>query len=534
MKSVGRWLLVCVLLSAPALVPLPARAGGGILVDENEDEDNSDDDCSLREAVRAANTDTPVDECAAGSGADRIFLPAGSFLLDEGPLDLFTDVLIVGAGRAQTIIKRDPEAGPQRIINSSAPDAVALVDLTIANGSENLGGGINHASAGQLVLQRVIIRGNRASEGAGIWSEGSLSIADSVLKNNDTTGNGGGIYTDDLTQLTETTLSGNDADLSGGGLYLLPGSTSIVTNSTLSGNSGTSRGGGIFNSGTLSLENATLTGNTVNSPEGFFSNGGGLSNQGTALLSNVTITKNRAKNEASGVLSEGVNTISIRNSIISGNPRIDGDEPQNNCLLSGDSTSDAFNLEQGTTCNFTAKFDLPPLNPRLGPLRNNGGLTRTHALRPSSPALDAGSPGTPTDPEGTCKSTDQRGVTRPQDGPDDDSAARCDVGAFELRMIKHRRDLSFDLDRHLKADGRVSVVDDFSGCRKGARVLVQRKTPNGWKTVANPRATRRGRYSTGLPDREGRYRAITKKRNVVRGDVHICLAAASSSKRHRH
>src|SRR5262249_20072644 len=45
-----------------------------------------------------------------------------------------------------------------------------------------------------------------------------------------------------------------------------------------------------------------------------------------------------------------------------------------------------------------------PIDPLLGPLQDNGGLTRTHALLPGSPALDAGHSG--------GLSTDQRGGAR--------------------------------------------------------------------------------------------------------------------------
>jgi hypothetical protein len=56
-----------------------------------------------------------------------------------------------------------------------------------------------------------------------------------------------------------------------------------------------------------------------------------------------------------------------------------------------------------------------PIDPRLGPLQDNGGPTPTHALLPGSPAIDTSS---------ACPATDQRGVTRPQ-------GAGCDIGAFE-------------------------------------------------------------------------------------------------------
>src|SRR4051812_41273456 len=37
--------------------------------------------CSLREAIQAANTDAASGGCAAGSGADAIQVPAGTFAL---------------------------------------------------------------------------------------------------------------------------------------------------------------------------------------------------------------------------------------------------------------------------------------------------------------------------------------------------------------------------------------------------------------------------------------------------------------------
>ena len=65
------------------------------------------------------------------------------------------------------------------------------------------------------------------------------------------------------------------------------------------------------------------------------------------------------------------------------------------------------------------------MNPKLGPLQDNGGPTFTHALLQGSPAIDAGNPATPGSGANACPATDQREVARPQ-GP------RCDIGAFEL------------------------------------------------------------------------------------------------------
>jgi hypothetical protein len=70
--------------------------------------------------------------------------------------------------------------------------------------------------------------------------------------------------------------------------------------------------------------------------------------------------------------------------------------------------------------------DLPPQDPRLGPLQDNGGATFTMALLPGSPALNAGSNGLAVDANGQPLLTDQRGFTRAVDGT-------VDVGAFEVQ-----------------------------------------------------------------------------------------------------
>ena len=73
----------------------------------------------------------------------------------------------------------------------------------------------------------------------------------------------------------------------------------------------------------------------------------------------------------------------------------------------------------GDACDLTdsAGGSLIGVDPLLGPLADNGGETKTHALLPGSPAIDAGN-------DGTCLATDQRGIPRPQ-------GAACDIGAFE-------------------------------------------------------------------------------------------------------
>jgi hypothetical protein len=63
----------------------------------------------------------------------------------------------------------------------------------------------------------------------------------------------------------------------------------------------------------------------------------------------------------------------------------------------------------------------------LGPLADNGGETLTHALLPGSPAIDTGD-------NPACLASDQRGISRPQDG-NNNGDVFCDIGAFEVESL---------------------------------------------------------------------------------------------------
>src|SRR5258708_6536125 len=71
--------------------------------------------CSLIEAIQAAETNTAVDACPAGSGADTINVPAGTYTLSvvnnvaagsNGLPLIASTITLVGAGAGSTIITR--------------------------------------------------------------------------------------------------------------------------------------------------------------------------------------------------------------------------------------------------------------------------------------------------------------------------------------------------------------------------------------------------------------------------------------------
>jgi hypothetical protein len=92
------------------------------------------------------------------------------------------------------------------------------------------------------------------------------------------------------------------------------------------------------------------------------------------------------------------------------------------------------------------------IDPRLGVLADNGGQTLTHALLAGSPAFDAGNDAIVASFSIT---TDQRGRARFADGPDSDTTATVDVGAFEAGSS-----LTALPDRTIAEDGATTVTFD--------------------------------------------------------------------------
>jgi len=237
----------------------------------------------------------------------------------------------------------------------------------------------------------------------------------------------------------------------------------LLQNLTIT-NGDTAYGGGGFNSGAvLFIENSEIVGNRARLDGGAFHNHGGL-----IVIEGSTIAENLAGSDA--VLSMAITEaepgkVGFWNSTISGNTSTDafsrvlGPSTLMNCTVAGNQTgpfgfilegdgsrsqhtifaandspacnagfsSIGHNLADSDGCifpNASYRGDQVVPDAFLGPLANNGGPTRTHAILPGSPAIDAG------DNDG-APNQDQRGVHRPHDG-DGDAQAVTDVGAFEF------------------------------------------------------------------------------------------------------
>ncbi|TMC57853.1 MAG: hypothetical protein E6J26_05765 [Chloroflexi bacterium] len=159
-----------------------------------------------------------------------------------------------------------------------------------------------------------------------------------------------------------------------------------------------------------------------------------MTNTVTARLNNVTIAGNTADSDNNGVGDGGgirifAGTFEVRNSIIAGNFDNSPSVKHNDC--SGLIQSLGHNLIQdsfGCAIGGSTLEDLYGKDPLLAPLADNGGPTRTRALLPGSPAIDAGNPVPSTvDELHACADVDQRGVPRP-------IGRFCDSGAYEAPL----------------------------------------------------------------------------------------------------
>lgn len=438
--------------SALMLAALPAAAAT-ITVNTLADESSVNGNCSLREAVQAANTNAPVDACAAGSpGLDTIVLPAGTIPLSV-LLNVTDAATFRGAGRASTTIQpgvagalNGPGVAGATIsledlaltgyLNTTGTQAIVVTRADIVEYVNSSDGDITLVDA--TVTEYVVaadgtisITGSTVS-GYVNSADGDIDIADSAIQSyvnssggavslTDSTVSGGEVSTvSGAITLMRAIVIGSDADgiVSQGNITLTdsavmdsaqfgviggPGSIKL-TRSLVSG----SRSSGIFSyEGGIDVWNSTVSGNAR----------GIVAESSLSAMSvySSTVTLNGDDEGGGGIYTKGI--VSLSNSIVAGNFGYDCDSPVN---------TGNYSMDSDGTCGLAGAGNLTT-NPLLGPLANNGGPTRTHLPQAGSPAIDAGS--------SSCFDVDQRGFARPIDG-NGDAIATCDMGAVEVTAVR--------------------------------------------------------------------------------------------------
>lgn len=391
------------------------------------------DGCTLREAVGAANATPGADTIAFDMATLGCTVAAPCEIdLTLGGMPISESVTIDGPGAA--LLTVDAQNASRIFGNQSSGTGYTVKGLTLTRGNgigadSGYGGALAAPGSATLTLDGVVVsRSDSSSVGGGAYA-GSLVVRNGSRIENNTSGpgSGGGLHAETSVSIEDSSVTGNSlraGDGDGGGIYSNGGVTG--RRCTISDNLAIRNGGGIRAGDTVTLSHCTLAGNQSGTAGGqaIFN---GAPNRTTLIHS--SIVNNRGGNTVLGI---GAVLI---NSILAGNDNLD-------MPCAGISATNSLVAQDG--CGPLNNSTLTALALDPAGLADNGGPVRTIALRPGSAAIDTASSG--AGGSAACGSgdnaTDARGVDRPQDGigtgavnpgvvPFAETANACDIGAYE-------------------------------------------------------------------------------------------------------
>ncbi|MEO0531279.1 MAG: choice-of-anchor Q domain-containing protein, partial [Planctomycetota bacterium] len=351
-------------------------------------------------------------------------LAGGTIGLTGGELTIATPLVVEGPGWDQLAIDA---GGASRLLNvTSQAGVVEIEGLTLTGGGSETDGGAIFTSATSLDLNDLRITGNETvpvpagdiSYGGAVYvsESGGLEINSSELSHNVAHGSfseagaiwaGESGYTPSVS-VVDSTISHNRAG--GGGAIALRGDASLrLHNSTLSTNRAT-RDVGTGGIVSLGEAEATITQSTItaNVGGGKIVDGAGVG--GVAVVSG---------------------SVTMHNTIVADNRTAGGQPSDTSGAFVPISSHNLVGADANPSGLLTAnKNKIGEANAGLLPLGGYGGRWQTHALSPTSPAVDAGDDSEDSQFAGPG---DQRGFSRVVDyeEPELDGKA-VDIGAFEL------------------------------------------------------------------------------------------------------
>ncbi|MDQ4123197.1 MAG: hypothetical protein M3209_17305 [Acidobacteriota bacterium] len=358
-----------------------------------------------------------------------------------------------------------------------------IVNCTFIN---NTARGINSSTAGE---GKSGANGGSAYGGA-LYSYFSFHIINSNFINNSAVaGNGGSIVS-----TTFGPTAGKGGESRGGAVFsrrtiilnstfnnnsALAGKGGSAPNENAEGDGGESVAGAIYDLD-LKMANSTIVNNTAtagngriggnSSAGGFFGGGNQKSVINSTITGNLVIggtgTQTNGLSQGGGVFIEkpgtGDTPVSFHNNIVAENTATTGTDifaesviAANNLIGIGGGAPDLLNGVNGNLVGTVAS----PIDPKLAPLGDNGGLTKTRALLSGSPAINAGKHIYAINPfDSQSLQFDQRGLQRivPDGGG-------IDMGAFELNSSTVPATGHLDLQR--ESDTGPSDVDNTTKAR---------------------------------------------------------------------
>jgi hypothetical protein len=396
----------------------------------------------LRFATYFANSGDTVDVTCS-----RVTLTQGSLYLTQ------TNLTIKGLASIQ-------QSAQDRVINHIGTGTLTLNEIVVVDGyyqsTTGAYGGCIY-SKGNVALDTAGAVGCRAvsnggnARGGGIFTKGKLTISHGYIANNEAIAfnhsgvdaRGGGAFVEGDFQANYSAVYENAVGISGttggrgGGLHL--GGNVAINSSLISQNyAGDMAGGVTITSSSPSalianISNSTISGNSSEYIAGLYVNSGNVTIADSTIAFNTAVKgKIGSESYSAGVVADSkvaAMMVTLRSSLIANNTY--GGAPGNPSDFSVAHTSShniAFNGAPANNLIFSTSAPVPSdtiqsVCPFLGPLRDNGGLTHTHALMSGSPALARGN-------SSGGFSFDQRGAGFPRIS---NGETAPDIGAYEMQ-----------------------------------------------------------------------------------------------------
>ena len=365
---------------------------------------------SLRDALRIAVSGDTID--MTGLTCSRITLTRGQLRMPQ------TNLTLIGPGRFALTIDG---ANATQMFSHSGNGTLRIDRMSIANGRQ-VGAGVTGAcvfSMGRIELIRSRVHHCAAvadnalepfATGGAVYAWQEVSLSRSAVFSSSATDSGGGITSPRVT-LYYSQVYGNEAGEGGG----ISTGELVATYSLIHGNRSSGNGAGVW-ANAITVNKSTVSNNVSR-----FGSGGGIySTQNVRkLIIDSTISGNSAS--SAGALYVPSGDTSIINSTVVLNHDVQT-SPGQPCIGAIDAGPRALHVESSilalSTCNTGPAYDIgglaafpypvigknnligssrmavPPdtisADPRIAPLAENGGSTRTHMLLADSPAINRG------------------------------------------------------------------------------------------------------------------------------------------------
>ena len=414
---------------------------------------------------------------ATGDTIDLSQLPTtyscSTITLQTGAVNFAQQSLILQGSAANPITisgKYCPAAGsctvePDRIINHTGTGTLDVYGLELYAGhltsAANAFGGCLY-SKGNVILDHSEIKyckasaGSGVADGGGVLAFGTVSLASSTVKYNTAYSSGassfgGGFFSLGAVDIRKSTIEDNSAKTKtspgfGGGMQ--SNGSVYMLDSTVSGNYSSGNFGGVYvTQGLDATKTVTLINSTISSNSAHQLVGGLFTTAHNVRFDNSTIAFNTASIDRTGTspnfhyYAPGVSlstdtadvSVTMHSSLIANNTAT-GEYDLSVANNTGSFTitfSGSNNLVRSTFASVppdTIKFSCP----LLGPLRDNGGGTPTHALLSGSAGIDVGI-------NSAGQAFDQRGSPYART-----SGTAPDIGAYEIQKADIIFNTSFE------------------------------------------------------------------------------------------